>query len=58
MSAENATQNDQELVDVELSETFDLNELEAKLQEQLEEELAGLEFLQEEKDKIGSPDGL
>lgn len=58
MSTENATQYDQELVDVELSETFDLDELEAKLQGQLEEELADLEFLQEEKDKIGSPDAL
>ena len=58
MSTENVTQNDQELVEVELTETFDLDELEAKLQGQLEEELAGLEFLQEEKDKIGSPDAL
>ena len=43
---------DEETVEV------DFDELEAKLQNQLEEELAGLEFLQEEKDKIGNPDAL
>lgn len=39
-------------------ENFDLDELESKLQEQLDEELADLKILQEEKDKINSPDAL
>lgn len=52
-----AIQNSAVTIDEETSE-FDFDELEAKLQGQLEEELAGLEFLQEEKDKIGSPDAL
>ena len=37
---------------------FNFDELEAKLQGQLEEELEGLEFLKEEKEKIGNPDAL
>lgn len=52
-----AAQNAGVAIDEETDE-FDFDELEAKLQDQLEEELAGLEFLQEEKDKIGSPDAL
>lgn len=39
-------------------ESFDFDELEAKLENQLEDELADLEFLEEEKEKIGSPDNL
>ena len=39
-------------------ESFDFDELEAKLESQLEDELADLEFLEEEKEKIGSPDNL
>lgn len=55
MANEKELLNDfQEIDEVE----FDFDELEAKLQGQLEEEFAELEFLQEEKDKIGNPDAL
>lgn len=37
---------------------FDFDELEEKLQDQLEEDLEGLDFLKEEKEKISSPDAL
>lgn len=37
---------------------FDMDELEEKLESQLEEELSSLEFLKEEKEKIGNPDAL
>ena len=35
-----------------------LDELEATLNDRLTDELAGLEFLKEEKDKIGNPEAL
>lgn len=41
-----------------LTELFDFDELEEKLEIQLEEELAGMQFLAEEKGKIGNPDNL
>ena len=37
---------------------LDFDELEEKLNSQLEEELSGLEFLEEEKKKIGNPEAL
>ena len=55
--SDQAIQNFAVTIDEETNE-FDFDELEAKLQGQLEEEIAGLEFLQEEKDKIGSLDAL
>ena len=58
MSKENAVLNEQDILTEDLSESFDFDELEAKLQGQLEEELSGLEFLQEEREKIGNPDAL
>ena len=54
-----ANENDLEnakLEDIELN--VSLNELEEKLQEQLDSELSDLSFLEEEKDKIGNPDNL
>lgn len=39
-------------------ESFDFDELEEKLQAQLEAEFSDLEFLKEEKGKIGSPENL
>lgn len=39
-------------------ETFNFDEIEENLQKQLYEELESLEFLEEEKEKIGSPDAL
>lgn len=56
MSRENAVIGELEILNE--TESFDFDELEARLQGQLEEELAGLEFLQEEREKIGSPDAL
>ena len=60
MATENkaADQSKLDILDEALSESFDFDELEARLQGQLEEELAGLEFLQEDKAKISSPDAL
>lgn len=55
MANEKELLNDfQEIDEVE----FDFDELEAKLQGQLEEELADLEFLREEREKIGNPEAL
>lgn len=42
----------------EIIESFDLDELEEKLDNQLSEELSNLEFLEEEKKKIENPDAL
>lgn len=58
MAKENAILNEEEQLNEELTEIFDFDELEAKLQEQLEEELADLNLLQEEREKIGNPDAL
>ena len=40
------------------NESFDFDELEEKLQCQLEKELVEIQFLTEEKEKIGNPDNL
>ncbi len=58
MAKENAILNEEEILNEDFSESFDFDELEEKLQSQLEEELSGLEFLKEEKEKIGNPDAL
>lgn len=60
MATENksAVLSEFDILNEESSEVFDFDELEAKLQGQLEEELAGLELLQEDKEKISSPDAL
>jgi hypothetical protein len=58
MTNENAVLGEQGVLSEDLYETFDFDELEAKLEGQLEEELAELNFLQEEKEKIGNPDAL
>lgn len=58
MAKENAILNDKDVLNEEFTETFDFDELEEKLQNQLEEELADMQFLAEEKEKIGSPDNL
>lgn len=58
MAKENAILNDEEILNEEFTESFDFDELEEKLQSQLEEELADMQFLAEEKEKIGSPDNL
>ena len=58
MAKENAVLNEKEELKEDLTESFDFDELEEKLQSQLVEELADMQFWTEEKEKIGSPDNL
>jgi hypothetical protein len=58
MTNENALLDKEEKLNEEMTETFDFDALEEKLQRQLQEEFADMQFLKEEKDKIGSPDNL
>ena len=58
MAKENAILDKKEQLNENLTESFDFDELEEKLQSQLEEELADMQFLAEEKEKIGNPDNL
>lgn len=57
MAKENAILDKKEQLNEDLVESFDFDELEEKLQSQLEE-LADMQFLAEEKEKIGNPDNL
>ena len=50
--------NNEDILNEEFTDSFDFDELEAKLQSQLEEEFADMQFLKEEKEKIGNPDAL
>lgn len=58
MKKENAIFNENEELNKAGTESFDFDELEEKLQGQLEEEFADMQFLAEEKEKIGNPDNL
>lgn len=58
MAKENAILDKEEQLSEDLAESFDFDALEEKLQSQLEEEIADMQFLAEEKEKIGSPDNL
>lgn len=58
MAKENAILDKKEQLNEDLTESFDFDELEEKLQSQLEEELADMQFLAEEKEKIGNPNNL
>ena len=58
MAKENAIIDKNQKFNEDLSDFFDFDELEEKLQGQLEEEIVGLEFLQAEKEKIGNPGNL
>lgn len=58
MTRENALLDEEEKASDGFEESFDFDELEEKLQSQLEEEIADMQFLAEEKDKIGNPDNL
>ena len=58
MAKENAILDKKEQLNEDLTESFDFDGLEEKLQSQLEEELADMQFLAEEKEKIGNPDNL
>lgn len=55
---ENVAQNALDIFNEQQTEELNFDELEAKLQDQLEEELGELQFLADEKEKIGSPDNL
>ena len=51
--------NENKAIASEYAEDFSsLDELEAKLSNDLEGQLAGLEFLEKEREKIGNPEGL
>lgn len=58
MAKENAVLNENQKLSEDLADFSDFDELEEKLKNQLEEELAGLEFLVKEKEKIGNPNNL
>ena len=58
MANENAVLYNKEQMNDDVTESFDFDALEEKLQSQLKEELADMQFLAEEKEKIGSPDNL
>lgn len=58
MEKENAIFDKKEKLDEELIESFDFDALEEKLQSQLEDEIADMQFSMEEKEKIGDVDNL
>ena len=58
MGNKNDFLNENQLYSEDMLDSFDLDELEDKLQSQLEEELDDLEFLADEKEKIGNVDHL
>ena len=58
MTKENAIFDQKEVLNEDFIEFFDFDELEKDLQSQLDEDLSDLEFLKEEKEKIGNPDAL
>ena len=57
MANKNAVQEISE-IEVENEDSFDLDELEAKLQSNLDSQLLELDFLKEDREKIGNPDNL
>lgn len=58
MAKKNALFDDKQWLSEDIDYSFDLDELEEKLQSQLEKEFTDLEFLADEKNKIGNPDNL
>lgn len=58
MAMENAFLDDNQGLSEDVADYFDFDELEEKLQNQLEEEIVDLGFLADEKEKIGNPDNL
>jgi|SRR5680860_217909 len=47
-----------EITEIDNADSFDFNELETKLQNDLDSQLSELEFLKEDREKIGSPENL
>lgn len=58
MAKENDILNTDENLNEDFIESFDFDELEEKLQGQLEEEFENMRFLVEDKERIGNPDTL
>lgn len=58
MAKENAVFDEKQNIENILSDSFDFDELEEKLLEQLDEEFAEIECLKEEKEMIANPDNL
>lgn len=58
MAKENAAFDEKQNIENILSDSFDFDELEEKLLEQLDEEFAEIECLKEEKEMIANPDNL
>ena len=58
MAQENAIIDEELNLEANESESFDFDELEARLQQQLEGEFSDLSFLQDESEKINNPDAL
>lgn len=58
MAQENAIFDEQKKLYQDSTEMMNLDELEENLQSQLDESFADLEFLKEEREKIGNPDHL
>ena len=58
MANENDIIDESQKINENIGESFDFDKLEEELENQLEDEISDLEFLKEEKEKIGSPDNL
>ena len=58
MTNENANLKMNDIQNQDIVEEFDFDALEEKLQKELEENLSDLQYLKEEKDRIGSLDNL
>ncbi|WP_127058626.1 hypothetical protein [Veillonella ratti] len=58
MDKANAILTTESILEEENIESLDLDALEEKLDSQLDEELSELQFLEDEKEKIGNPENL
>lgn len=58
MANENALHDEEMTLEQDSAQSFNFDELEEKLQQQLEEELADISILQDEGEKINNPDAL
>lgn len=58
MAKENAVLDEDQELSEDLADSIGFDELQEKIQSQLEDEIAELEFLAEEKEKIGNPESL
>ncbi len=58
MANENAFLNENQEFDEDMEDSLDFDELESKLESDLEDQLSDLEFLENEKEMISNPDNL